>query len=327
MSTAHNDQARTEQKSTNVRNESAGKSGPRVPSWVRWSLQIARWLGPTVAARLMFSLFCLPRRFRRPAREQEVLRRGVPFHVRTSDGLSSWAWSWGEGPTVLLVHGWEGRGSQLSAFVDPLVARGYRVVAFDAPAHGDSSGRLATVFDFAEVMLAVASRVGRVHGVVAHSMGAVATSIALRRGLRIERAVLVAPALSPARWLSWLSAQLDAGEEVLSLIHDRMSRALLMPWRQFADGGSYDHYDMPTLVAYDEDDDVTTVDDMSSVLSRTGARSVRTRGLGHRRVLRDERVVHESVDFLLEGQPPHKQARGFQQFLGDIDHDFEFSWA
>ena len=53
--------------------------------------------------------------------------------------------AWGAGPSVLLVHGWEGRGAQLGALVDPLVAAGYRVVALDGPAHGDSPGRLSTL--------------------------------------------------------------------------------------------------------------------------------------------------------------------------------------
>ena len=45
---------------------------------------------------------------------------------------------WGDGPVVYLVHGWGGRGSQLASFVEPLLVAGFRVVMFDAPAHGDS---------------------------------------------------------------------------------------------------------------------------------------------------------------------------------------------
>ena len=48
------------------------------------------------------------------------------------------AWSWGEGPTVLLVHGWEGRGSQMAAFAAPLAEAGFRAVAFDAPGAASS---------------------------------------------------------------------------------------------------------------------------------------------------------------------------------------------
>jgi hypothetical protein len=37
-------------------------------------------------------------------------------------------YSWGSGPTILLAHGWSGRGSQLGAFVEPLVEQGFRLV-------------------------------------------------------------------------------------------------------------------------------------------------------------------------------------------------------
>src|SRR5258706_2547887 len=72
------------------------------------------------------------------------------------------AWAWGAGPTVLLVHGWNGAAAQLAPFVAPLVAAGYRVVAFDQPAHGRSRGRSATIVDMADALRAVADEVGPV---------------------------------------------------------------------------------------------------------------------------------------------------------------------
>src|SRR5213082_3427517 len=92
---------------------------------------------PSLAGRLAASLFARPRRHRRPDRERALIARGAPLPL--PQGLS--ATQWGAGPAVLLVHGWEGRGAQLGALVDPLVEAGYRVIALDGPAHGDSAGR------------------------------------------------------------------------------------------------------------------------------------------------------------------------------------------
>src|SRR5262249_6361441 len=63
--------------------------------------------------------------------ERELLARGERLDVVVG-GARLAAWTFGEGPTVLLVHGWNGRGSQLGAFVEPLVSAGYRAVLFDA---------------------------------------------------------------------------------------------------------------------------------------------------------------------------------------------------
>src|SRR5687768_10404331 len=45
---------------------------------------------------------------------------------------------WGRGPVVYLLHGWGGRSSQWSSFVEPLARAGLTAVAFDAPGHGAS---------------------------------------------------------------------------------------------------------------------------------------------------------------------------------------------
>ena len=58
-------------------------------------------------------------------------------------------WSWGDGPTAILLHGWGGRSDQLAAFVPPLLAAGFSVVAPDAPGHGDSTGGTSSVLAFA----------------------------------------------------------------------------------------------------------------------------------------------------------------------------------
>src|SRR5205085_10246750 len=115
---------------------------------VRTGLRLAHRLpggvGPAWAARL----FTSPRRHPRPAREAAVLAtaRAVTLDVVTratgrdrAQRLA--AWRWGTGPTILLVHGWEGRGAQLGALVEPLVDAGFSVLTFDGPAHGDSSGK------------------------------------------------------------------------------------------------------------------------------------------------------------------------------------------
>ena len=103
------------------------------------------------------------------------------------------------GPVVYLVHGWGGRGSQLASFVEPLLAGGFRVVMFDAPAHGDSDhgpagpGRTHGV-EFGKALDAVFAEFGPAEAVIAHSLGTISTYLTLRFGwLSTRRLVLVAP--------------------------------------------------------------------------------------------------------------------------------------
>ena len=124
------------------------------------------------AARGALHLFVRPRRHPVPAREREVLARGERSDVRVGERrIAAWTWQPSGGPTrgtAYLVHGWEGRGGQLSAFADPLVAEGFRVVAFDHVGHGESDGvrcSLPTLRDtLAAVVAVVVDPAGQVRG-------------------------------------------------------------------------------------------------------------------------------------------------------------------
>ena len=87
--------------------------------------------------------------------------------------------AWGAGwhrPRVLLAHGWAGHGLQLAPFVAPLVDAGFEVMTVDQPAHGASTGRTATLPDFARVLRLVAESFGPLFAVVGHSLGGAAAA-------------------------------------------------------------------------------------------------------------------------------------------------------
>ncbi|WP_408528934.1 alpha/beta hydrolase [Paraburkholderia fungorum] len=83
----------------------------------------------------------------------------------------SWPGSGGEGKPVLLCHGRESRASHLGAFIQPLIAAGFSVIAYDAPAHGDSPGGTASVVSFGRALISVANEIGPPEGLVSHSLG------------------------------------------------------------------------------------------------------------------------------------------------------------
>src|SRR5262245_22720923 len=101
-----------------------------------WAVRGAGTLAPGLVAQAAERLFVRPPpRQRESPRARALLTAGDAFSVPFGDGRLA-GWKWGTGPTVLLVHGWGGRSSQLGAFVTALVRAGYSALAFDAPAHG-----------------------------------------------------------------------------------------------------------------------------------------------------------------------------------------------
>src|SRR5215510_8261823 len=101
---------------------------------------LASKVAPDLTARLAERAFLTPgRRPTKPA-EDAVLGKGHAFRVPFAGGHLA-AWSWGDGPTVFLAHGWGSSAARLTSFVDPLLTRGFSVVAVDGPRHGMSDGK------------------------------------------------------------------------------------------------------------------------------------------------------------------------------------------
>ncbi|GGU83247.1 alpha/beta hydrolase [Pseudomonas laurentiana] len=166
-------------------------------SWIRGVNGTLGWLLPERVASTMRQAFMTPRNLPPKAWELPLLASAERITLRF--GLS--ALRWGQGPAVLLMHGWEGRPTQFAHLIQALVAAGYTAVALDGPAHGHSPGRQAHVVLFARALLEAAAELPPLRAVIGHSMGGASVLLALQWGLRADAAVSVA---APSRLLEVL---------------------------------------------------------------------------------------------------------------------------
>src|SRR5690606_8613274 len=147
---------------------------------------------------------------------------------------------------VLLVHGWGGNAGQMHALIAPLLERGLRVVAFDAPAHGISDpsrlgGRRVSMIEIADALRVVAAGVGPIAGLVAHSGGSTATALALRDGWAgPERIAFVAPFALPSEAIEPFGRAIGASFAVTARFRALVEQRFARPWTDF---------DMPGLAA------------------------------------------------------------------------------
>lgn len=279
--------------STNVRSQDLGLRAARL------GLRVLSPRAPELAARYAERLFFTARRHRRPAALASAAARRVPY-----GGAWFPVWSWGEAeaPAVVLVHGWEGRGSQLAALVDPLVRRGLRVVAFDAPGHGDAPTGPASMVEHALALVSVATALGPVRAVVGHSVGGAATLLATRFGLSAERFALIAPPRSPAAFVAGFARMFELSAPVRDGMRARVERRYGIALSDLDVRADAARLDRPLLVVHDEDDVVVPASE-GALLAGAAPRSrlVTTHGLGHRRILRAPAVVDAVVRFAAEG--------------------------
>lgn len=266
---------------------------------MRLAFQIGGRVAPKIAGRWANYLWFRPQRHVPPARELTLLANAVCIPL-THEGKRIAVYSWGSGPVILLVHGWSGRGAQLGAFVDPLVATGYRVIAFDAPAHGRSSGEDTNLPEIGEVLLELSRQQGSLHAVIAHSFGVLATLYAIDKGLKVSRVVSISPPSSIEglvdKFAKGLSIPTAALEVMRRLFEVRFGSDA---WQRFSPVRLAQATTVDALIIHDDTDrEVPWQEGDALAKAWPRARMLCTSDLGHRRILRDPQVIAEAIAFV-----------------------------
>ena len=272
-----------------------------VLSSLRAGFAAANAISPRLAAAGAARLFLSTRRHPVSARERAYLQGARRMDVASEHGpLAVWVWGEEGRPTVALLHGWEGRASQLGAFAPPLVAAGFRVVGLDAPGHGDSPGRNSSLVAMGDALRALGRRFGPFAGVIAHSAGSPSAIHALRRGLEAGRLVVVAPGVDLEGFSREFARLFGLSEAVRKGMQRRIERHVGVSWSELDPRRAPADVHVPLLVVHDRGDREAPFAGGESLARAWGARLLATEGLGHTRILWNEAVVTAATEFLRE---------------------------
>ncbi|MEJ2854053.1 MULTISPECIES: alpha/beta fold hydrolase [unclassified Saccharothrix] len=273
--------------------------------FIRTGFGVLERVAPTLGGRLALRIWCTPRHARPSSAPVGGTRHQVAVH-----GSTVVAETWGSGPVVYLVHGWGGHRNQLNRFVAPLVAAGYQVVTFDALSHGESGpGKLgrrqATLPEFSDALTAVVTNFGPAHGIIAHSMGATATALAVLDGLPATRLAFIAPMADPLAQTHLFASFLGFGTRVHRAFITRLEQIAGRPMSTFNIPSRATTQPLPPLVVIhdkgDREVDHTNGETLASAWP--DAKLITTTGLGHHRILSDTNVLHEAVTFVTASTP------------------------
>ena len=271
--------------------------------WLRWQLKVLWAVAPGLAFRQAWGLFVTPRRLPVKDWEAPALASATRRTVPTATGpVAVYEWGPATAPAVVLVHGWELRASCWRAWVGPLRAAGYRVVALDGPAHGASGGRQVTLVDFGGAVQAVLDTAGQVRAVVAHSFGAASVAgLPVRlAGQPLPRLVLLSAPVNPRAVAARFADFLYLSDDLVGRFADHIERRTGRPADSFAVAAAGPGTGAEqVLVMHDEGDEIIPFAEGQQIVAAwPGAVLHATRGLGHNRILRDSAVVQAAVAFL-----------------------------
>jgi pimeloyl-ACP methyl ester carboxylesterase len=266
---------------------------------LRWFFDAMTRISPALAARLALALFTIPVPQAVSAEARAVLRLAAPATLSVG-GESVRVFRWtasGQAPalgsppdaraarpTILLAHGWSSRAARLTAFVEPLRRAGFSVVAFDAPAHGDSSGMQLDMASYVAALRAVIERIGPVHGIIGHSFGARASLLLLSAAHLADIRAIALMAVPPD-----VGYMLEQFKLVLNLrkdVQDLLDRAFVARFGAPPDRHSPEQHaqpiDVSALLLHDSDDDIAPIAHACALARQLPtAQLIITRGLNH----------------------------------------------
>ena len=250
----------------------------------------------------VYQAFFGPSRYEVKPSDREIIEWGNNYRI-PFDGGELAVTTWGSsGPAVLLMHGWGGARAQMTGFVDPLLFAGYRVVAYDQPAHGESDGKTTNLLEIAPTMDLIAQREGSFYAIIAHSFGTLISSYALVNRNFPPPARLVyfgsfnrlMDSLSRFQVLAQLPDEMIEG--LRAMIYESFGKDVL---ESITNEILAPQINIPTLMFHDAADNVTPVED-SRTIARAWkqARLIETEGLGHRGALQSKSIQEQVLKFL-----------------------------
>jgi pimeloyl-ACP methyl ester carboxylesterase len=278
--------------------------GNRFARWLGGALRLTHRIAPGAGTRLALRLFFTPLPLktsarRRPAPEDWHAQRYPLEHGSFVLWTRSDAAPAPERPPVLLVHGWAGDAMQMRALGDALSQASYAPLLLDFPAHGRSDGWRSTLPQFVRTLFAVQARIGPLHALVAHSLGALAATHAAAKGLAVERLVLIAPSAPPAKVIHWFAHGFGVGEALAARMKQWIEGVEGIPLDQFEPAWLGRRATQPTLIVHDRADKAAPhAAGVALARTLTNAQLLSTDGLGHRRVLSDAAVIDAVRDHL-----------------------------
>ena len=261
-------------------------------------------LAPSLATKWAERLFFTPRSVRRPESELAYYQSAENSSFAFNGQMIA-MYQWGQGDeTVLLAHGWGSRGTRMGPLVAPLMEAGYRVVAVDFPAHGDSTGKMTNLLEITQLLAYLCDRFSPVKALVSHSFGGMATLAAIHKfELDVKRAAIIAAPFTMEYIFDSFSDQLGLTQQVrnrlVTTIVERFEKTRNVQVFDFSPDRFAETLQLPFLVVHDRGDrEVAYQQGLRLSRALPNVEFVSTEGLGHRRIVRDPEVVRKVVEFV-----------------------------
>jgi pimeloyl-ACP methyl ester carboxylesterase len=257
---------------------------------------------PTLSKGIIKRMFFTPTTYKSNPVERQYLGNGEKFEISIHHKAVK-CWKWGSGPSILLAHGWNGRGIQLHHFIEPLIQRGYSVITYDAPGHGESQGRTSSYFEFTDTIrtLLIAPNGHEIRGVIAHSLGGSAVVNSIEKENHPLEVVLIAPALRLKEVLYGFFDHVGVPRDIYEILIKEYEDQFGYNMQRDNPVNLLRKINSKILIVHDKNDPTIPYDDSKEISERFANIELHTtERLGHKKVLAESSVVNRALDYFGE---------------------------
>ena len=272
-----------------------------LPWYILYTGKLLNWISPYLASKFASKLFLTPLKYKLPNREKSMDRNTKQSVIRMPKSEKDIVvYEYGKSnKKILLVHGWSGRGTQLSIIADALLEQGFSTISFDAPAHGKAPGKMSMMPYFIEAIHFLNKKYGPFQAIIGHSLGGMSTLKAIKEGVPTEKAVIIGTANSVTAITKEFVQNLHMDKEVAHLMKSSFDEKFGQDMDNYSGAISAQSVSIPTLVIHDKDDVDVHYKCAEEIHNQLKISELYlTKGLGHRRILGDEKVINKITTFI-----------------------------
>ncbi len=272
-----------------------------IPKPILYLAKLLDSISPYISMRYGARLFLTPFRYKMPSREKKMFEDSLQEKVyipKIKKHVVVYTYG-NSDQKILLAHGWSGSGTQLSVIAEALLAKGYSTVSFDAPAHGQSPGKLSMMPYFIETIQHLSATKGPFYAAIGHSLGGMSLLRAVKYGLPIERLVIIGTANSITAITRNFMKNMQLSERTGQMMKAYFDEKFGEDLDNYSGSISAKDVHIPTLVIHDQHDvDVhySAAHEINAVLTKGDL--LITEKLGHRKILGDPTVIQQIVEYI-----------------------------
>ena len=253
-------------------------------------------------AEIAFELFSTPQ-LRHKQILPKVFNQAEKLELKIEgETAKGYRWNKDGGKKILIAHGFNSTVAKFDRYVVPLIKKGYEVIAFDAPAHGKSTGKTINAVLYKDMILEIEKQYGKIESFIAHSFGGLAVTLALEEITHNNqyKVVLIAPATESKSAIDFFFSFMKLDEGVRKEFDNYIFEMRGNPSEWYSVSRAIKNITASVLWCHDVDDDLTPWNDAKRVQEKNyqNIHFIVTNGLGHRKIYRDNKVSKAIIDFL-----------------------------